>query len=158
MRPTQHALLALGTGTAIWAATGEPVAVPLTFATGVLVDGDHLPDQVWHFYMKRRPLGILALHAWEWLFCLILATVLLSFPWWMVAITLGYATHIVTDHRFNAPNRWGYFILFRTYHRFRIERISPEWKLEQPVHALLREFRVRRDPDEPISANQNDQR
>ena len=152
MKPTSHAILATGTGIAIWAATGEPAAIPLTFATGVLVDGDHLPDQIWHFYMKGRPLGILALHAWEWLIGLAVVTVLLSSPWWMVAVTLGYATHIVTDHHFNGPNRWGYFILFRAYHRFRIERISPHWRLKHPVHALLREFRIRKDSDDDFSA------
>ena len=152
MRPTSHALLATGTGVAIWASTGEPMAVPLTFATGVLVDGDHLPDQIWHFYMKRRPRALLALHAWEWLMGLAIATVLLSFPWWMVAVTVGYATHIATDHHFNMPNRWGYFILFRAYHRFRIERISPDWTLKDPVHESLRELRIRKDPDEYVPA------
>lgn len=152
MRPTSHALLATGTGVAIWASTGEPMAVPLTFATGVLVDGDHLPDQIWHFYMKRRPRALLALHAWEWLMGLAIATVLLSFPWWMVAVTVGYATHIATDHHFNMPNRWGYFILFRAYHRFRIERISPDWTLKDPVHEILRELRIRKDPDEYVPA------
>lgn len=106
--------------------------------------------------MKRRPLGVLALHAWEWLIGLAVATILLSFPWWMVAVTVGYATHIVTDNHFNTPNRWGYFILFRAYHRFRIERISPDWRLEDPVHALLREFRVRKDSDDEVSAKRSE--
>ena len=148
MRPNSHALFSTGAGTAIWAVTGEILAVPLTFATGTLVDRDHLPDQIWHFYLKGRPRVFLALHAWEWLFCLAVATVLLSFPWWLVAATIGYATHIATDHHFNKPNRWGYFLTFRSYHRFRIERISPEWKLTDPVHAFLRELGLRKDPDE----------
>ncbi|MDP6455755.1 MAG: hypothetical protein QF898_20935, partial [SAR202 cluster bacterium] len=67
MRPNSHALFSTGAGTAIWAVTGEILAVPLTFATGTLVDGDHLPDQIWHFYLKGRPRVFLALHAWEWL-------------------------------------------------------------------------------------------
>ena len=83
---------------------------------------------------------------------LAIATVLLSFPWWMVAVTVGYATHIATDHHFNMPNRWGYFILFRAYHRFRIERISPDWTLKDPVHEILRELRIRKDPDEYVPA------
>jgi len=49
LRPTNHALLATGTGAAIWALSGELLAVPLTFATGVLVDADHLPDQIGTF-------------------------------------------------------------------------------------------------------------
>ncbi|MCH2318002.1 MAG: hypothetical protein MK524_16790 [SAR202 cluster bacterium] len=145
MRPTNHALLATGTGAAIWALSGELLAVPLTFATGVLVDADHLPDQIWHFYLKRRPRRFIVLHAWEWLVALSVATVILSFPWWMVAVTLGYATHILTDHHLNMPHRWGYFLTYRAYHRFRIERISPDWRIEDPLQALLRELRIRKD-------------
>jgi len=48
LRPTNHALLATATGAAIWALSGELLAVPLTFAAGVLVDADHLPDQSGH--------------------------------------------------------------------------------------------------------------
>ena len=145
MRPTNHALLATGTGAAIWALSGELLAVPLTFATGVLVDADHLPDQIWHFYLKQRPRCFIVLHAWEWLVALSVATVFLSFPWWTVAVTLGYATHIFTDHHFNMPHRWGYFLTYRAYHRFRIERISPGWRIEDPWQALLLELRIRKD-------------
>jgi hypothetical protein len=152
MRPTNHALLATSIGVAIWAATGEPLAVPLAFASGVLVDGDHLPDQIWHFYLKHKPRVFVVLHAWEWFAGLVIATAMLSFPWWMVTVTVGYATHIATDHHFNKPNVWGYFIVFRAYHRFRVERISPDWELQDPVHALLRELRLRKDPKDETPA------
>jgi len=109
------------------------------------VDADHLPDQIWHFYLKQRPRCFIVLHAWEWLVALSVATVFLSFPWWTVAVTLGYATHILTDHHFNMPHRWGYFLIYRAYHRFRIERISPDWRIEDPLQALLRELRIRKD-------------
>jgi hypothetical protein len=88
MRPTSHALLATSAGVAIWVATSEPLAVPLTFASGVLVDGDHLPDQIWHFYLKHKPRVFVVLHAWEWLAGLVIATAVHSFPWWMVAVTV----------------------------------------------------------------------
>ena len=130
---------------AIWALSGELLAVPLTFASGVLVDADHLPDQIWHFYLKRRPRGFIVLHAWEWLAALSAATMILSFPWWMVTVTIGYATHILTDHHFNMPHRWAYFLTYRAYHRFRIERISPDWRIKDPLQALLRELRIRKD-------------
>ncbi len=146
MRPVYHAVLSAGVGGAVWAATGEVRAVPVAVAAGVLIDGDHLADQVWYFYMHRRPAAILALHGWEWLAVLALASAALSFRWWIVAATLGYGSHILTDQFFNGVYRWGYSLAYRAYHRFRVEQFSSRWRLERPVDALIRELRLgRRD-------------
>jgi|TARA_B100000315_G_scaffold249267_1_gene280220 hypothetical protein len=121
--------------------------VPVAVGAGVLVDADHLVDQIWHFYMHKRPAAILALHGWEWLAALGIVSAVLEFPWWMVAATFGYGSHVITDQIFNGVHRWGYSIAFRVHHRFRVERFSDRWRLKRPVDALINELRVgRRTP------------
>jgi hypothetical protein len=137
-------MLSAGLGAAVWGVTGEPLAVPLAVASGVLVDADHLLDQTWYFYLHRRPAALLVLHAWEWLTALVAACLWLWFPWWLVAVTVGYAGHLATDQRFNHVYRKGYFITYRAYHGYNIDRLTPDWRLEPPLEALAKELAVLR--------------
>ena len=146
MRPTHHAMLSVGVGVVVWGISKEPLAVPVAIAGGVLIDADHLLDQVWHFYMHRRPAALVVLHAWEWLAVLLAACVWLSFPWWLVAVTIGYAGHLATDQRFNSVRRMGYFIIHRAYHAFDVDQFSLEWRLDPPLESLIKELRVIRRP------------
>ncbi len=144
MRPIHHAVLSAAVGGVAWGVTGEPWAVPVAVGAGVLIDADHLVDQVWLFYMHRRPEAILALHGWEWLAALGIVSAALSFPWWMVAATLGYGSHILSDQMFNGVHRLAYSMIYRVRHRFRVERFSDRWRLERPVDAFINELRLGR--------------
>ena len=146
MRPTHHVMLSAAAGAVVWGITKEPLAVPLAVAAGVLVDGDHLLDQFWHFYLHKKPAALVGLHAWEWLAGLVAACVWLSFPWWLVALTAGYAGHMATDQRFNRVHRMGYFITYRAYHAFDVDRLMPEWRLDPPVKSFIKELRAIRRP------------
>jgi hypothetical protein len=139
-------MLSVGVGAAVWGVTKEPLAVPVAVAGGVLIDIDHLLDQVWYFYLHKRPAALLVLHAWEWLILLAVATVWLSFPWWLVAVTAGYAGHMATDQRFNLVYRMGYFITYRAYHRFDVDSLTPDWRLDPPLESFIQELRAIRHP------------
>lgn len=139
-------MLSAGVGAVVWGISKEPLAVPLAVAGGVLIDADHLLDQVWYFYLHKRPAAILVLHAWEWLAGMLAVCVWLSFPWWLVALTIGYAGHLATDQRFNDVYRMGYFITYRTYHGFSVDRFMPEWRLAPPLESLIDELKVIRRP------------
>ena len=144
LRPTAHLALATGAGLATWLGTGEPLALPVAVGAGVLVDGDHLPDMVSHFYLGRRPTVTFILHAWEWLLILTVVSVWLGFPWWSVAALVGYGSHVVTDSLFNGGKLPAYSIVYRAYHRFDPARIGPDWRLGHPVTELLRELHLGR--------------
>ena len=146
MRPTHHAMLSAGVGAVVWGITKEPLAVPVAVAGGVLIDADHLLDQIWYFYLHRRPAALLVLHGWEWLAGLVLGCILLSFPWWLVAATAGYAGHLVTDQVFNSVYRMGYFITYRAYHAFDVDRFTSEWRMAPPLESLIEELGIIRHP------------
>ena len=141
MRPTHHVMLSAAAGVVVWGITKEPLAVPLAVAAGVLVDGDHLLDQFWHFYLHKKPAALVVLHAWEWLAVLVAVCVWLSFPWWLVAVTVGYAGHLATDQRYNGVYTMGYFIIHRAYHAFDIDQFSRAWRLNPPIESFIDELR-----------------
>ena len=138
-------MLSTGAGVAVWTISGEPLAAPATLAAGLLIDADHLLDQAWRFYLRRRPAALLVLHAWEWLAALLVASILLSFPWWMAAISVGYSLHLLTDQAFNHTRPWGYSLLYMAWHRFEVERFSTGWRLDRPGEALRKELGLTRD-------------
>ena len=116
-------------GGAVWAATGEPWALPVTVAAGVLVDADHGPDLWWTLALQRRPLAVVALHGWEWLTALIVLGFWTQFSWWLVAVIVGYGLHLVTDHLFNDGKPMSYSLIYRARHRFprgkSVSRLGP---------------------------------
>ena len=140
MRPIHHAMLSTAVGGAAWGLTGEPWAIPVAVGAGVLIDAEHRVDQIWYFYLHRRPAAILALHGWEWLAALAVASAVLAFPWWLVATTLGYGSHIASDHRFNEPTRRRYSFSYRVFHGFRVEHFSNRWRIERPLDAFINEL------------------
>ena len=140
MRPSRHLALSSAAGGAVWAATGEAWALPVTVATGVLVDADHTPDLWWAFALKLRPVAIVALHGWEWLAALIVLGVWTQFSWWLVAVIVGYGLHLVTDHLFNNGNLLSYSLIYRARHRFIKEKVSPRWDSERTHETLSQEL------------------
>ena len=120
--------------------------MPAAIAGGVLIDADHLLDQVWYFYLHKRPAAILVLHAWEWLAVLVAASAWLSFPPLLMAATVGYAGHLATDQRFNSVHKMGYFFSYRARHGFDPDRLTTEWRLDPPFESFIKELGVIRRP------------
>jgi hypothetical protein len=134
-------VLSVAVGAAVWGVTKETLALPLAVASGVLVDADHLLDQYWHLYLHKRPAALVVLHAWEWLAGLVAVCVWMSFPWWLVAVTVGYSGHLIADQLFNQVYGLGYSIIHRAYHAFDTDRFSRKWRLDPPVESLVSELR-----------------
>ena len=95
-----------------WWGTGEPAAVAAALAGGVLPDVDHVVDYS-YFYWQREHRLILPLHAYE--FAMLGAG--------GIAV-LSYFIHLLADQAENRTRILGYFLLFRAWNHFQIERLS----------------------------------
>lgn len=140
MRPSSHLILSASVGAAVWAATSEPLALPITIGTGILVDIDHLPDMVWHHFFKKQATASFVLHSWEWLIGLFCLGIVVWFHWWIIAVIAGYASHIMTDQLFNKPKLLSYSFIFRATKAFKFRCIFPNGRLEHPRDAFLQEI------------------
>ncbi len=139
MRPSRHLALSAAAGGGIWAASGQPWALPMTVAAGVLVDVDHAPDLWWTFALKRKPIATFLLHSWEWLTGLLVLGVWAGFPWCLVAVIVGYGLHVITDHAFNHGALWSYSLAYRAWHRFRMASLAPGWDFDYAFDVLRKE-------------------
>ena len=116
---------------AVWAATGEWIALPAAVAAGVLPDADHL----WDFYVKyvKRDQSKLFLlfHGWEFLLAAVIVYIAgYREPWFLGAMT-GYATQIGGDQVFNNVRWHTYFLSARIWLRFSEEKVIGE----RQIHA-----------------------
>ena len=117
----------------MWAATGEPLALPLALATGVLIDADHLID---HFDSRER--GVKRhmwrpLHAWEYVAVgVTILAVIWPHPLFLAAL-LRYISHVVIDQVMNETHPLAYLIAFRIKKGFRRKHLSPRL-FEQQLH------------------------
>ena len=164
MRPSRHLALSTVAGGAVWAITGEPLALPLTVGAGVLVDVDHSPDLWWNLALRREPVAVYLLHSWEWLAGLMVVGVLTGSPWWLSAVVVGFGLHLLTDHLFNHGGRWSYSLIYRASKGFRMAKLAPGWEVDQtyevlrkevPVAVMLIEWWRRRSPSPVRSAAPN---
>ena len=153
MRPTNHLLVSSATGVGVWISTGEIIAIPIAAGAGTLPDGDHLPDMIWHHYLHNEPTAIFTLHAWEWLVAMLVAGVVLGFPWWLIALVAGYFSHIATDHIANKGKPLKYSILYRLSQKFKFHRIFAGGSLRHPMVALLQEARIKLNDDSDALPN-----
>ena len=142
MRPSEHLALSSAAGGAVWAATGEPWAFPVTIATGVLIDLDHSPDLWWTFALKRKPLAVSILHGWELLIGLAALGIWAGLPWWLAAVLTGYGLHVITDYLFNGRSLRSYFLIYRAINRFQAAKVFPEWDHSQAYGVLQKEVPV----------------
>ena len=113
-------------GGAVWAATGEPWAVPVAVAVGVLTDVDHLVDffdgaEDGHNRHMLRPF-----HAWEFTALGVFALfAYFSNPLFLAAV-LGYISHIALDEVGNTTRPFAYFITYRAFVKFKRRRLTPQ--------------------------------
>lgn len=122
MLPHKHALYSATIGSTAWAVSGDPTLLGAAVIAGVLPDVDHVVD-----YAYLRRFGghrlILPLHGYEYallggVFALIGGNMLIG------VAALSYLVHLLADQLENATRRPGYSLLFRAWHRFRIDAIS----------------------------------
>ena len=112
-------------GGAVWVATGEPWAVPVAVAVGVLTDVDHLVDvfdrvEDGHNRHMLRPF-----HAWEFTALGVFALfAYFNNPLFLAAL-LGYISHIALDEVGNRTKPFAYFITYRALVKFERRRLTP---------------------------------
>lgn len=122
MLPQKHVILSTALGLAGWWRTGEPVAGVVALVTGVLPDIDHVIDYTYYRWRGEHRL-ILPLHGYEIAFLGTVAALLAGNRIVGVAV-LSYLVHLLADQFENRTHLLGYSLLFRAWHRFRIEDLS----------------------------------
>ena len=130
MRPIYHALSSAGVAAIVYRLSGSGMAAGASFATGVLIDADHLVDYFrvrglhfdWQDFMGSSYFAdagkiIVPLHSVELLGVLWLLSSRLD-----RAATLGVATsfclHLLLDRLANPLHPLAYSLIFRWLHRF----------------------------------------
>ena len=123
MRLGPHIAASGAAGAIVWAATGEPWALPIAVAGGVLPDADHLLDY-YLWYVKRRFNRILLIfHAWEYLAVMVAVYAGGVREPWLLALIAGYFTQIGGDQLFNGVFWHTYLITARIRYRFKVVRV-----------------------------------
>jgi hypothetical protein len=115
--------------------------VPVAFATGVLIDGDHIFEYIDGLFRGWKKYMIVPLHAWEFSVLMGLALVVWYHPLFLAAV-LGHLGHVSTDHIANNGKRFTYFITYRISKRFHQDRLVnplPPWlrREEKPAWAWI---------------------
>ena len=125
--PIGHTAASVGIGAAVWAATGEPLALPAAFVAGALNDADHLLDYYLWFVRKDRRRVFLVFHAWEYA----VVGLTLSLTIWqhpaLLAAALGHLGHMLGDQLANRPkSKLAYSIIYRMRRGFDRRRLVGE--------------------------------
>ena len=107
MQSPVHAAVSSVGGLLVWSLTGEPWAVLVSMASGVLIDAD--------YFLNNTKCVSKIFHAWEWCLILGLLVVFMDFPWWGLAAATGYGLHIVSDQMSHHRGYFWYFISFRVW-------------------------------------------
>ncbi len=123
MNLVPHVIASSAAGAGVWAATGEPVALPVAVAAGVLPDLDHLLDYYFRYIRHDWRRLYLLLHGWEYAAAMIAVYAFWLREPWVLAALLGYATQVGGDQLFNRPQWHTYFITARAINRFNFERV-----------------------------------
>ena len=124
MTPVRHTAISLGVGAAVWAASGEPLAVPVAFGAGVLNDSDHLID--YYFWFKKRDVRrlYLALHSWEISAAGVLMALAFGNHSLLLAAILAHVGHLIADFVANRPRSiLTYSLVYRAAVRFDRDRL-----------------------------------
>lgn len=122
MLPHKHALISAAIGLIGWRREKDIRAGIAALVAGVLPDLDHIVD---YACFRRHGVHrlILPLHSYEYgLLGLLLAR--LSNSVVLQAAAWSYLAHLVADQAENRTHVLGYFLLFRAWHGFRLERVS----------------------------------
>lgn len=113
-----HLAISAAIGSAVWAVTGDALALPAAVGTGVLPDADHLIDY-YNWYVRRdRTRVILLFHGWEYLTAGIAAYAAWWHAPWVLAAVLGYASQVIVDWASHDSTWLTYSVSWRAWHRF----------------------------------------
>lgn len=121
MRLQPHLAASAAAGGAVWAGTGEPIALPVAIAAGVLPDGDHLLDYYFKYIRHDRRFNFFLLHAWEYLIVGVIVYAFFHSEPWLLAAVAGYSTQLILDQISHVKGTWptGYFLTPRILNGFR---------------------------------------
>lgn len=137
MNPVGHLVVSAAVGGGMWAATGEINTLPAAVGAGFLPDVDHLLDYFNWYVRRSHRLIIVFLHSWE---LVVLGALVYAFAVresWMLAVVLGYTSHMFFDQVVNRGYPFGYFLLARMRVRFIARRVHP-WDQTRAYENLLR--------------------
>ncbi len=131
-------ILSATIGAAAWTVSGDPTTCAVAVVAGVLPDVDHLADYM-YFRFRRGHRLILPLHGYEYAVLGIVSSLSSDDPIVLVA-TLSYLVHLFADQLENRTRPPAYWLLFRLWHRFRVESISaaPEAAMRGRVDDMRR--------------------
>ena len=131
MKPTAHVIVSFTLGAALWFFTKNLYAGVLCFASGVLVDFDHFIEYIVHFGWKkitfkkiyyacdRRVFKRLYIifHSIEIVILVWIAAICIK-NIYLLAVALGYSSHLVMDSLGNPVRASFYFIFWRGVNNF----------------------------------------
>lgn len=143
MLPSRHIIVSLSLGGGLWFYTQSLFAGLLCFLSGILVDVDHIVDYAINSGLKGINLKdiywtcfrlphqreesklkkvYLIFHSWEavvlfWIGFLLFRNI------YLLAITLGYTSHLVMDTAVRAFHPLAYFVTYRLRKNFMTTRL-----------------------------------
>lgn len=143
MGPSKHVIISFSAGVVLWFFTRSFYAGLLCFASGVLIDLDHILEFAIHHDWKnftiknlyeacehtmkqegerRFTRSYLIFHAVEIILLLWIAVIYIK-NIYLFAFTLGYSLHIILDYIGNPVYFHSYFIFSRVLKKFKTEKI-----------------------------------
>lgn len=143
MKVSRHIIASFSAGALFWLFTKNLYAGILCFASGILIDVDHVVDYVMHcgwkdFSFKRLYLlceqtrqlvegggfkkAYLIFHAGELAILLWIIAIFIKNTY-LLAVALGYTLHLTMDYVSNPLYSPSYFIIWRAMKNFDVEKI-----------------------------------
>lgn len=123
MMPGPHAAVSLAVGLLGWRRSRALVAIPLSLATGLLIDLDHAADYAWYTWRQEHRL-ILPLHGYEFALLLWLLVRRCLGSELAAVSTISYLLHLLSDEIGNQTKPGTYVLTWRLLNGFRLECMS----------------------------------
>ena len=131
MRLKKHLIASSVISTGIFIVTGSKNRALYSFASGILLDSDHIVDywreyplsiKIRHFFYvcneNKLKRAYLIFHTYELIFALIILSYITMSPA-VIGITLGAIQHLVLDTLGNDMHSFAYFALYRFTVKFK---------------------------------------
>ena len=129
MKPPGHAAVSLGIGAILFGITRSPYSLVAAFATGVMIDLDHLVEYYLWFVKGNNSRIFFFVHSYELLVPVFLAGYLSGWDPVVIGVSFGFLGHLITDQLVNPVVPLGYFFTYRAVKKFRrSEIINAEWE------------------------------
>jgi len=147
MKPSRHIIVSLSLSAALWFFTRSFYAALLCLGSGLFLDADHIIEYIIHFGwkglnydhlyhvcenteknipgIKRFKKLYLLFHSVEVLILLWLVTIVTK-NMYILAMALGYSSHIALDIIGNRAHPSSYFLIIRAMKGFHVDKILKE--------------------------------